>query len=321
MRCRSTGGASASTSSTAGASRRRAGRGRARRASAPGSRAGPGPQATALDPSIASVLGPAGAHQAQRSLHDLLADRDAAHQRCAACASARAAIEHRSGRLLAPVVAQAASALGVGRDSSTSICMQEPVELRLGQRVGALLLDRVLRRQHVEGRGSECIWPATVTRRSCIACSSADWVRGLARLISSAISSWQKTAPRRNGSAPALLGPLQHLGTEDVGRHQVGGELHRPAARPSTRPIVSTSSVLARPGTPTSSTCPPASSVTKASSSTRSCPKITSPGQLGAGTGHQRARRLDLLQHRLGCVVHPPLPNPSHGNPLPKTLR
>jgi len=39
-----------------------------------------------------------------------------------------------------------------------------------------------------------------VTWCSCIACRRADWVRGLARLISSAIRSCVKTAPARNGS-------------------------------------------------------------------------------------------------------------------------
>ena len=52
-------------------------------------------------------------------------------------------------------------------------------------------------------------------------------MRGLARLISSAISSWQKIGPsmKRNARLPSGAG-LQHLGAEDVGRHQVGGELH-----------------------------------------------------------------------------------------------
>ena len=57
-------------------------------------------------------------------------------------------------------------------------------------------------------------------------CSSADWVRGLARLISSAISSWAKTGPsmKRKERRPVSLF-LHHLGAQDVGRHQVGREL------------------------------------------------------------------------------------------------
>src|ERR1700686_3247473 len=42
---------------------------------------------------------------------------------------------------------------------------------------------------------------------SCMACNSADWVRGLARLISSAIRSWANTGPemKRNDRFPVLL--------------------------------------------------------------------------------------------------------------------
>jgi hypothetical protein len=60
-----------------------------------------------------------------------------------------------------------------------------------------------------------------------MACSRADWVRGEARLISSAIISWQKTGPctKRNWRRPALA-LVQHLGAENVGGHQVRGELH-----------------------------------------------------------------------------------------------
>ena len=51
-------------------------------------------------------------------------------------------------------------------------------------------------------------------------------MRGLARLISSAISSWAKTGPgmKRKARLPARR-LVQHLRAQDVGRHQVGGEL------------------------------------------------------------------------------------------------
>ena len=51
-------------------------------------------------------------------------------------------------------------------------------------------------------------------------------MRGLARLISSAIRSWPKIGPgmkRKLRLPPATL--LQHLGADDVGGHQVGREL------------------------------------------------------------------------------------------------
>ena len=59
-----------------------------------------------------------------------------------------------------------------------------------------------------------------------MACSSADWVLGLARLISSAISSWAKIGPltKRKLRRPAGA-VLQHLRADDVGGHEVGREL------------------------------------------------------------------------------------------------
>ena len=51
-------------------------------------------------------------------------------------------------------------------------------------------------------------------------------MRGLARLISSAIRSCAKTGPRTKRKARAPVGALlQDLGAEDIGRHQVGREL------------------------------------------------------------------------------------------------
>ena len=51
-------------------------------------------------------------------------------------------------------------------------------------------------------------------------------MRGLARLISSAISNWQNTGPGTKRKLRRPFGLVQHLGADDVGRHQVGGELH-----------------------------------------------------------------------------------------------
>jgi hypothetical protein len=62
------------------------------------------------------------------------------------------------------------------------------------------------------------------TRCSCIDCSRADCVRGLARLISSAISNWQNTG--HEAKRAAAVDFVQHLAADDVGRHQVWGELH-----------------------------------------------------------------------------------------------
>jgi hypothetical protein len=72
---------------------------------------------------------------------------------------------------------------------------EEAVELRLGQGIGALELDRVLRGDDHERRAQRIRAPSTVTWRSSIASSSADWVFGEARLISSARTTLANTPP------------------------------------------------------------------------------------------------------------------------------
>ena len=72
----------------------------------------------------------------------------------------------------------------------------EAVQLGLGQRVGAFLLDRVLRGQHEERLVElDAALPPTVTWCSCIASSSAAWVFGGVRLISSARITLAKIGP------------------------------------------------------------------------------------------------------------------------------
>jgi heme/copper-type cytochrome/quinol oxidase subunit 3 len=46
-----------------------------------------------------------------------------------------------------------------------------------------------------KGSGSRWVTPSTVTCRSSIASSNADWVRGVARLISSTSTTWANTGP------------------------------------------------------------------------------------------------------------------------------
>ena len=73
---------------------------------------------------------------------------------------------------------------------------EEAVELRLGQRECALLLDRVLRRdERGTASGSARVTPSTVTCCSAIASSSADCVFGIARLISSTSRTFANTGP------------------------------------------------------------------------------------------------------------------------------
>ena len=91
--------------------------------------------------------------------------------------------------------------------------MQEAVELRLGQRIGAVVLERVLRRDHEERlAAARCVTPSTRHRPSLIASSSADWVRGLARLISSASTTFAKSGPGWNTKRPVAR-PSSSSGT------------------------------------------------------------------------------------------------------------
>ncbi len=89
---------------------------------------------------------------------------------------------------------------------------------------------------------------------SCMACSSADCVRGEARLISSAIRSWPKIGPltKRKERLPFSSWSMTSEPRISDGIRS-GVNWMRFAASPSTSPSVVTSLVLARPGTPTSS--------------------------------------------------------------------
>ena len=74
----------------------------------------------------------------------------------------------------------------------------EAVLLRLGQRIGAFLLDGVLRRQDEERSASGGGRRPTVTWRSCMASSRAACVLGGVRLISSARMTLANIGPCRN---------------------------------------------------------------------------------------------------------------------------
>ena len=104
---------------------------------------------------------------------------------------------------------------------------EEPVELSLGQRIGALLLDRVLGRQNMErcrqamiltGHGDLAFLHRLQQRR----------LRARARPVD--LVGHEQLGEDRAGdeaeALPAGAGVVQHLGAQDVGRHQVGRELH-----------------------------------------------------------------------------------------------
>jgi hypothetical protein len=82
------------------------------------------------------------------------------------------------------------------------VLQQEAVALRLGQRVHALALDRVLRRHHEERLGTVVRRvPPIDTWRSAITSSSADCTFAGARLISSASTKLANTGPSSTSNA------------------------------------------------------------------------------------------------------------------------
>ena len=100
----------------------------------------------------------------------------------------------------------------------------EPVELRLGQGIGALVLDGVLRRDDDERRAeAPCVSASIVTCRSSMHSSRADCVFGEARLISSPEHDVGEHRAGAELEVAALL--VEHVHAGDVGGQHVGREL------------------------------------------------------------------------------------------------
>lgn len=114
------------------------------------------------------------------------------------------------------------------------------------------------------GRGSVCVTPSTLTVPSFIASSIADWVFGLARLISSAMTTLAKRGPGRKTKSPFERSktptPVRSLGSRsEVNWMRV---VVPPTRRASARARV----VLPTPGTSSRRRWPPARSVCTTSS-------------------------------------------------------
>ena len=169
--------------------------------------------------------GTGGAHEAENGLDDGFADRQTPHE-----ALRRDQILAVHGRLRARL-------LGAGRleqDAALGLAVgivdvdlhQEAVELRFGQRIGAFLLQRVLGGEHVERAGQIM---ARARDRDMLLLHGLQQRRLGARTGAVDLVGHQQLGENRTGNeaeaAPAALAFLQHLGAENVGRHQVGSEL------------------------------------------------------------------------------------------------
>ena len=103
--------------------------------------------------------------------------------------------------------------------------------------------------------------------------SKADWVRGVARLISSASKMLQNTGPGENWNSPDLLSKKFRPVTSEGSRS--GVNWMRPKAPSTLLAKERASTVLPMPGTSSMSTWPPATRAVRSKLVTRSSPTST----------------------------------------------
>ena len=124
-----------------------------------------------------------------------------------------------------------------------------------------------------KGRAMACVTPSTVTWRSSIASSKADWVFGVARLISSVRTICAIIGPARNSNSIVfwlkMLTPVTSLGSIS------GVNWMRRKVQPMLRAMARANIVLPTPGTSSINRCPSQSSATKVRRTSFCLPIIT----------------------------------------------
>ena len=186
---------------------------------------GPGPQATCFFASAPPSSGRPGAHQRQDRLDHAFADRNAPHQ--ALRRDQLVGGQHRRGvRLVGAGGGEQHPPLGVEIGIADVDLQQEAVELRLGQRIGAFLLQRVLRRQHMERARQRMILAGD---RDAAFLHRLQQRRLGARAGAVDLVGHQQLAEHRARDeaerARGRFAFLQHFRAENVGRHQIGRAL------------------------------------------------------------------------------------------------
>src|SRR5262245_7641601 len=172
------------------------------------------------------------AHEVEDRFHHRFADRQAAHQ-----ALCRQELIGGHGRLGLALF----RAGGVEHDFALGIVIgivdvdlhQEAVELRLGQGIGAFLLDRILRREHVEGARNV----VTIAGNRHVVLLHGLQQRGLGARACAVdfVGHQQLPENRARDEAKAALSAgtfVQHFAAQNVGRHEVRGELDAAGVKP-----------------------------------------------------------------------------------------
>src|SRR5262249_32665055 len=147
------------------------------------------------------------------------------------------------------------------------------VELGLGQRVGALLLDRVLRGEDGEDARQRVAGAVHGHLPLLHRLEQRGLRLGGARLISSPSRNWANTGPGRKWK-PCRSGSKMLVPTMSAGIRS-GVNWMRLKSQVKMRARTRTSRVLAVPGMPSMSRWPPANSVTSSDSMTSPWPTIT----------------------------------------------
>ena len=154
---------------------------------------------------------------------------------------------------------------------------QEPVELRFGERIRPFLLDRVLRGHHEErllqlvdraGRGDRAFLHRFEQGRLRLRRGAVDFV-GQQELGEDRPRPELEFVAARSALVVMIRVPMMSAGIRS------GVNWMRRKSSSSTRDRALTSSVLPRPGTPSSSTLPPQKMAVSVASTTRSWPTIT----------------------------------------------
>ena len=147
------------------------------------------------------------------------------------------------------------------------------------------------------GCGSACVTPSTVTDPSCMASSRLDWVRGEARLISSARMNWCMIAPCLNTNVRWSLShtvmPVMSPGSRS------GVNWMRAKSTPALAAMTRARVVLPTPGTSSISTCRPEMKPTSMKRTSRLLPTKT------RAMASSRARTRSAFGGTAATLVHP----------------
>ena len=167
-----------------------------------------------------------------------------------------------------------------------------------------------------KGSGSWYVVPSTVTWCSSIASRRADWVFGVARLISSARTIWLITGPGRNSNAFVRWLKIDTPVTSEGSRS--GVNWIRRNEQPSERERAFASTVFPVPGTSSTRMCPRQTSATRESSISWCFPKMTR-STLSTTPVIRATRALSTCSVPLFSLI--PRPLAKYGSCLPNAKR